>query len=257
MGELFEFTPTKVDLKNRHRRNEIRRELFPMQKKSPDVLRRSDRILVGALTVVLAAVSAAVGAAAAYRPHTDQLRPAAVTVAAVQPAVIAQPVAPVQPVVPVSAEEVHTSSLLEQTVMKKLLREHRCLSDALYYEARGEGEKGQKAVAEVIFTRLQKGKYGHSICAVVYEGAGLPKCQFSFTCNGALRQTKQTAPWMKAQQLAARILTGEEPLKGATGGAINFHAVSVDPEWAGNLARTTQIGNHVFYKKTASIKRDM
>ncbi|GAA0556272.1 hypothetical protein GCM10008942_00930 [Rhizomicrobium electricum] len=140
--------------------------------------------------------------------------------------------------------------------MKKLLKEHRCLSDALYFEARGEGERGQKAIAEVIFTRLQKGKYGHSICAVVYEGAGQPNCQFSFTCNGALHKTKQYGPWMKAQQLAARILTGEEPLKGATGGAINFHAASVDPDWAGELARTTQIGNHVFYKKPG-IKREM
>lgn len=224
-----------------------------MQKKSPDVLRRSDRILVGALTVVLAAVSAAVGAATAYHPHTEQLKPATAVVAQVQPS---QPMQPVQPVVPVSADEVRGSSLLEQAVMKKLLKEHRCLADALYYEARGEGEKGQKAIAEVIFTRLQKGKYGHSICAVVYEGAGQSSCQFSFTCNGALHQAKNLGAWMKAQQLAARILTGEEPLKGATGGAVNFHAASVDPEWSAELARTTQIGNHVFYKKSP-IKRDM
>jgi spore germination cell wall hydrolase CwlJ-like protein len=224
-----------------------------MHKKSPDVLRRSDRILVGALTVVLAAVSAAVGAAAAYHPRTEQLKAAPAIVAQVQPV---QNVQPAEPVVPVSAEEVRSASLVEQTVMKKLLREHRCLSDALYYEARGEGEKGQKAIAEVIMTRLQNGKYGHSICAVVYEGAGQPKCQFSFTCNGAMRVAKNPQAWMKAQQLAAQILTGESPLKGATGGAINFHAASVDPEWAGQLTPTTQIGNHIFYKKVA-LKRDM
>lgn len=226
-----------------------------MHKKSPDVLRRSDRILVGALTVVLAAVSAAVGAAAAYRPHPEQLKPAA-------PAVVAQVqapqvVQPVEPVIPASVEEVRTSSIVEQAVMKKLLKEHRCLSDALYYEARGEGEKGQKAIAEVIFARLQKGKYGHSICAVVYEGAGQPKCQFSFTCNGALHRPKQAGAWTKAQQLAARILTGEELLKNATGGAINFHAISVDPVWAGELAKTAQIGNHVFYKQPKARSRDM
>lgn len=223
-----------------------------MKRKSPDVLRRSDRILVGALTVVLAAVSAAVGAAAAYRPHPEQIKQP-VAVAQVQSV---QPVAPVEPVVPISAEEVRTASIVEQAVMKKLLKEHRCLSDALYYEARGEGERGQKAIAEVIFTRLQKGKYGHSICAVVYEGAGQPNCQFSFTCNGVLKQAKNVHAWTKAQQLAARILTGEETLKNATGGAVNFHAITVDPEWAGELARTTQIGNHVFYKK-AQIKREM
>ena len=68
--------------------------------------------------------------------------------------------------------------------MTQLLAEHRCLSEVLYYEARGEGAGGQKAIAEVVFHRMNHGNYGHSICAVVYEGAGHPGCQFSFTCNG-------------------------------------------------------------------------
>jgi spore germination cell wall hydrolase CwlJ-like protein len=100
----------------------------------------------------------------------------------------------------------------------------------------------------VIFTRMRTGNYGHSICAVVYEGSSQPHCQFSFTCNGDLTHPKQRVAWMQAQQLAARILTGEEPLHGSTGGATNFHAVSVEPGWAFDLARTTQIGNHIFYK---------
>ncbi len=132
--------------------------------------------------------------------------------------------------------------------MNKLLAEHRCLSEALYYEARGEGKPGQKAIAEVIFTRMRTGNYGHSICAVVYEGSNQPHCQFSFTCNGDLTHPKQRVAWMQAQQLAARILTGEEPLRGVTGGATNFHAVSVEPDWSFELARTAQIGNHIFYK---------
>ena len=79
--------------------------------------------------------------------------------------------------------------------MNKLLAEHRCLSEVLYYEARGEGVKGQKAVAEVVFHRMRTGNYGHSICAVVYEGADQPGCQFSFTCNGDLtRRARRPAP---------------------------------------------------------------
>ena len=38
------------------------------------------------------------------------------------------------------------------------------------------------------------------------------------------------------------------PLKNATGGALNFHAVSVSPDWADTMDRTTQIGNHIFYR---------
>ena len=38
--------------------------------------------------------------------------------------------------------------------MTQLLAEHRCLSEVLYYEARGEGAGGQKAIAEVVFHRM-------------------------------------------------------------------------------------------------------
>jgi len=145
-----------------------------------------------------------------------------------------------------SAERARTPA--EALVMNKLLAEHRCLSEALYYEARGEGTSGQKAIAEVIFHRMRTGNYGHSICAVVYEGASQPGCQFSFTCNGELAVKKAPSAWMRAQMLAARILTGEERLSDATGGATNFHATSVDPDWATELTRTVQIGNHVFYR---------
>lgn len=246
MEELFVITPTKVDRNKPIQTKRVRRELDPMSKKTPDAIRRSDRILIGALTVVLAAVSAAVGAAAAYRPHADQIKAAPALIAQVQP----QAVTPV-PVTEASFMSGRPRSPAEELVMNKLLAEHRCLSEALYFEARGEGEKGQKAIAEVIFSRMRTGNYGHSICAVVYEGSGQPKCQFSFTCNGDLKKHKQPGSWMRAQMLAAQILTQESPLRGATGGAINFHAVSVEPDWAGEMAKTTQIGNHIFYKKEA------
>jgi spore germination cell wall hydrolase CwlJ-like protein len=213
-----------------------------MHQKSLDVLRRSDRVFSAALTVMLVAASAAVGAAATYNPHTEQHR---TTVKVAPPAATAtagQQVA----ATPVSAPPARSAT--EQLVMNKLLAEHRCLSEALYYEARGEGTSGQKAIAEVIFHRMRTGNYGHSICAVVYEGANRPGCQFSFACNGDLAERKSASAWMRAQVLAARILTGEERLNDATGGATNFHAVSVDPDWAVDMTPTAQIGNHIFYK---------
>jgi len=133
-------------------------------------------------------------------------------------------------------------------VMTQLLAEHKCLSEVLYYEARGEGDGGQKAIAEVVFHRMNRGNFGHSICAVVYEGKGKPGCQFSFTCNGDLKRPKQQAAWHRAEALAAQILTGQSPLRNATGGALNFHAVSVAPDWAETMEQTTQIGNHIFYR---------
>jgi spore germination cell wall hydrolase CwlJ-like protein len=143
---------------------------------------------------------------------------------------------------------VQAQSPVTDAAMAQLLAEHKCLSEVLYYEARGEGAGGQKAIAEVVFHRMNHGEYGHSICAVVYEGKGHPGCQFSFTCNGDMDHPKQMAAWRESEKLAAQILTGQVPLRNATGGAINFHAVSVSPDWADTMAKTTQIGNHVFYR---------
>jgi spore germination cell wall hydrolase CwlJ-like protein len=202
-----------------------------MPKRTNDAISRSDRVLVAALAIILATASAAIGASLTYHPSTDK--------------VVSQPVK-VAPAVTAPVQQVPSDS-----VMAQLLREHRCLSEVLYYEARGEGQGGQQAIAEVVFHRMNHGNYGHSICAVVYEGAGHPGCQFSFTCNGDMKRAKQPRAWRRAEVLAARILTGEVPLRNATGGATNFHSVSVMPEWADTLERTTQIGNHIFYRGSA------
>jgi spore germination cell wall hydrolase CwlJ-like protein len=186
-------------------------------------------VLIAALAIVLATASAAIGSAMTYNPSTDKAR----TVAAVAPA-------PAVQVIPANG--------LPDAVSTELLAEHRCLSEVLYYEARGEGSQGQKAVAEVIFHRMTTGNYGHSICAVVYEGAGHSGCQFTFTCNGELTKAKEEDSWQESELLAAQILTGEVPLRNATGGATNYHAISVMPDWADTMNKTTQIGNHIFYR---------
>jgi spore germination cell wall hydrolase CwlJ-like protein len=195
-----------------------------MSKKTADAISRSDRVLVAAMAIILATASAAVGTSLTYHPHTDNvvLKPAVKMVEAPKPAA--------------------------DVVMTALLAEHKCLSEVLYYEARGEGAGGQKAIAEVVFHRLNKGNYGNSICAVVYEGKDKPGCQFSFTCNGDMKRPKQQSAWLRAEALAAQILTNQSPLKNATGGALNFHAISVAPDWAETMEQTTQIGNHIFYR---------
>jgi spore germination cell wall hydrolase CwlJ-like protein len=199
-----------------------------MKKKTSDALSRSDTVLIAALAIVLATASAAIGSALTYNPSTD--KPRAVVASVPKPARVA------------------AAKGLPDAISTELLAEHRCLSEVLYYEARGEGRRGQQAVAEVVFHRMNTGNYGHSICAVVYEGAGHPGCQFTFTCNGDLARNKEAAAWRDSEVLAARILTGEVPLHNATGGATNFHAISVTPDWADSMNETAQIGNHIFYR---------
>jgi hypothetical protein len=185
-----------------------------------DTTPRCDRVMLVTLAIVLAMVSTTLGAA-----MTPRAAPKVVT-----------------RIVTVAPQEV------EDTVLSQLVAEHRCLTEALYYEARGEGRIGEQAVAEVVFHRLNTGAHGQSICAVVYQGSFHPGCQFSFTCDGALHRPHEAAAWTKSQQLAARILTGAVPLRNATGGATNYHAVQVLPVWAPTLKVTARIGNHVFYR---------
>lgn len=197
-----------------------------MSKTTNDAISRSDRVLVAAMAIVIATASAAIGASLTYHPSLGP--------------VVAKPVVVQMAEVPPPATD---------AVMNQLLAEHKCLSEALYYEARGEGAGGQKAVAEVVFHRMNHGNYGHSICAVVYEGKDRPGCQFSFACNADLvKRAKQPEEWRQAELLAANILTGQVALKNSTGGALNYHAVSASPDWAETMDRTTQIGNHVFYR---------
>src|SRR5690348_9140332 len=200
--------------------------------KTNDAIARSDRVLVAAMAIIVATASAAIGASLTYHPSTDKV------------------------VAPVKAAAAAPAPLAADAVLTGLLAEHRCLSEVLYYEARGEGHSGQQAIAEVVFHRMNTGNYGHSICAVVYEGAGHPGCQFSFTCNGELAHSKQQSAWRDSEKLAAQILTGEVRLKNATGGATNFHAISVSPDWAPTLERTIQIGNHIFYRGGVGHWRD-
>jgi hypothetical protein len=214
-----------------------------MLKKTSDALRRADYALAGAFLLTLMTA----GAAMALGPHTDQtpnLRPSIVQVADIAPG--APVFAPAQAApLPVLVNAPSPRDL----ALAKILTEQNCLAEAMYYEARGEGVEGQEAIAEVIFNRMHSAGYPRSICGVVYEGAELAHgCQFSFTCDGELDHAKSFGPWLRTRVLAARILAGYVELGNTTGGATSFHASEVLSDWADQMNRTVQIGNHVFYR---------
>ncbi len=71
--------------------------------------------------------------------------------------------------------EIPAMPTAHEVALAALETEHRCLSEVLYYEARGEGAVGQEAVAEVVFNRLRDRAYPHSICGIVYQGS---ECAF-------------------------------------------------------------------------------
>jgi spore germination cell wall hydrolase CwlJ-like protein len=215
-----------------------------MQKKTQDALRRADKILVSAFCLSLLMI----GAAVAYVPYTDDAKP---TVAPMALQMDAQPRATTfeTPAIAVDTAPAATSLSREELIAMKLLAQSDCLAEAMYYEARGEGKAGQMAVAEVVYHRMRYGNYPSSICGVVFEGSHLRTgCQFSFTCNGDMNRPKNATAWRRARVLALRIVTGVLPLGDLTGDATSFHATDVQPGWAGDMERTVQIGNHIFYR---------
>jgi hypothetical protein len=126
-----------------------------------------------------------------------------------------------------------------------------CLAEAMYYEARGEGIEGEKAVAEVVLQRTRDRDYPSTVCGVTYDGVQPDRrdCQFSFACDGTLRRPKDRYAWQRVRVLAENILTGMVRLSGQTGHAVAYHSVDVTPFWAQTMLKTAQIGNHVFYKR--------
>ena len=125
--------------------------------------------------------------------------------------------------------------------------EHKCLAEAVYYEARSESRSGQLAVADVVKNRVKSKHYPNSICGVVYQGAERPfACQFSFACDGSMDRAPEMKAWERSQEIAQVSLTGFVP--DLTKNATHYHTVQVQPNWAKTLEFKTQIGFHKFYR---------
>jgi hypothetical protein len=145
---------------------------------------------------------------------------------------------------PSVAPEAPARTFTEQAVNP---REHNCLSQAIYYEARGETQRGQVAVAEVVMNRVRSSVYPNTICEVVYQGSHrVTGCQFTFTCDGSLRARPRGRAWERAQRVATAMLLGyHRPI---TQNATHYHTHAVNPVWNSGLVETTDIGSHVFYR---------
>ncbi len=126
-------------------------------------------------------------------------------------------------------------------------RDLECLTQAVYYEARGEGRAGMQAVAQVVLNRARHGAFPNSVCGVVYQGANRSTgCQFSFTCNGAMRRGVNQSAWRRAHDVASSALSGQ--VYSAVGNATHFHTTAVSPRWRHSLVPVGQVGSHLFYR---------
>jgi spore germination cell wall hydrolase CwlJ-like protein len=126
--------------------------------------------------------------------------------------------------------------------------EQKCLAEAIYFEARGESELGQEAVAQVVLNRVRNPAYPDTICGVVYQNADWRgHCQFSFACDGIPDRIWSYGAWRQAQRIALAVTDGKTWVADV-GDSTHYHATYVSPGWGREMIKVDRIGAHIFYR---------
>lgn len=121
-----------------------------------------------------------------------------------------------------------------------------CLTEALYFEARGESFKSISAVGEVVLNRRNSSRYPSTICGVISQGVGgRPGCQFSYKCDGKSEVYNEPNARIRVGKMARLLMDGAVPK--VTGGALFYHNATVRPSWSRKFRRTATVGGHFFY----------
>lgn len=135
--------------------------------------------------------------------------------------------------------------------------DEKCLTVAIYQEARGESQRGMQAVAQVILNRKNSGKYPPSVCNVVTQ-----KNQFSWynknqrdikklkaIYSGDLRgfQPKDKQRYIQSKIIASSTLSGLSRGIPEIKDSLFFVTKGLRPPWSAKMQRKARIGNHDFY----------
>lgn len=116
-----------------------------------------------------------------------------------------------------------------------------CLAKNVYFEARGESQAGQIAVANVTMNRVKSKHFPNTVCDVVWESK-----QFSWTHDGKSDTPRDPAKYKEIYKLAAKVYNGK--VTDITEGSTFYHADYVNPSWSQVMDQVTKIGTHIFYK---------
>lgn len=117
----------------------------------------------------------------------------------------------------------------------------KCLAKNIYYEAGVEDWHGKIAVAQVTLQRRNLGKWGKTMCDVVYA-----KHQFSWTLDKKKAHVIPNGPLWEASKKAARDFLNGYRIRGLI--ADHYHTDYIKkPKWAKKMKKQTKIGRHIFY----------
>lgn len=130
-------------------------------------------------------------------------------------------------------------------------QEKKCLTNALYYEARSEGKVGILAVASVIENRKNHPDYPGSYCGVIQQ-----RKQFSYVLDrkpdveaveGRLKSLDKQA-YAQVSEVADTMVNGRfEPVLHHS--VLWYAKSSVHNYWTKTKAVAARVGQHVFYKE--------
>jgi spore germination cell wall hydrolase CwlJ-like protein len=138
--------------------------------------------------------------------------------------------------------------LLDQ---KARAKSEKCLTEAVYFEARGEAVRGQIAVAQVVMNRTFSGYYPTTVCGVVYQNkARHYACQFTFACDNNPDVVREPDMWDRAKKIAKAMLDGQIWLP-EVGKSTHYHAYYVHPSWVSEMKKMYRFGVHTFYRPKA------
>ena len=128
-----------------------------------------------------------------------------------------------------------------------LARATDCMAAGILYEA-GDDTVGERAVAQVVLNRLRHPAFPKTVCGVVFEGeARKTGCQFSFSCDGALRRWQPSDDsWRRAREVATAALAGT--VYRPVGYATHYHTDWVVPYWQSSLDKIVAVGSHLFFR---------
>lgn len=121
-----------------------------------------------------------------------------------------------------------------------------CLIKNIFHEAGVEDHAGKVAVAQITLNRLRDGRWGKSICEVVYS-----KAQFSWTLQKKLRWSQPKGKlWDDSVRVAHEFAKEGKRIKGIES-SIMYHADYIQtPYWAKKMQVAHKIGQHIFYHRT-------
>jgi len=134
---------------------------------------------------------------------------------------------------------------------KSRAKSEKCLTEAIYFEARGEAVRGQIAVAQVVMNRTFSGFYPNTVCGVVYQNKHRHlACQFTFACDNVADVVREPDMWDRARKIAKAMLDGQIWLP-EVAKSTHYHAYYVRPSWVSEMTKMYRFGVHTFYRPKA------